>query len=43
MYTEALNYYDGDTKCVGFIAYGDSTNEKRPVIVIVHAFEGAMS
>ena len=40
MHTETLNYQDGDTTLSGYVAFDDSHKEKRPLVMVCHAFEG---
>ena len=40
MFSQALEYQDGDTRCVGHIAYDDNQQDPRPCVIVVHAFEG---
>lgn len=40
MFSQALEYQDGDTRCVGHLAYDDSHQNPRPCVIVVHAFEG---
>lgn len=40
MHTSEFSYHDNDTLCHGYIAYDDSHTGVRPVVMIVHAFEG---
>ncbi|MBX7257053.1 MAG: dienelactone hydrolase family protein [Candidatus Hydrogenedentes bacterium] len=38
--TESVEYKDGDTLLEGYIAYDDASTDKRPGILIVHAWWG---
>lgn len=38
--TQTLEYKVGDTTCKGYLAYDDSTDAKRPGIIIVHEWWG---
>jgi dienelactone hydrolase len=38
--TQTVEYKAGDTTCRGFVAYDDSSNDKRPVVLIVHEWWG---
>lgn len=38
--TEAVEYYDGKTPLEGFVAFDDSWQGQRPVVVIVHQWMG---
>ncbi len=40
MFNQDIEYKDGDTRCIGHIAYDDSHSEPRPCVLVVHAFEG---
>jgi dienelactone hydrolase len=40
MHISDLSYQDGDTTCVGYLAYDDTHTHQRPVVMICHAFEG---
>jgi dienelactone hydrolase len=35
-----LHYNDGTTRCSGFLAYDDKNSEKRPAVIIAHAWRG---
>ena len=38
--TRTFEYKDGDTVCVGFLAYDDSVSSARPAVLINHAWGG---
>src|SRR5690242_17060086 len=38
--TESVEYRHGDTTCEGFIAYDDSSKEKRPGVLVAHDWTG---
>jgi len=38
--TKTVHYSEGSTELEGFIAYDDSTQAKRPVVLIVHEWKG---
>ena len=40
MKTETIEYKVGDTTCKGYLAYDDSTDAKRPGIIVVHEWWG---
>jgi len=40
MHTEKISYLQGETKCIGFLAYDDQVKPKRPAVLIVHAWRG---
>ncbi len=40
MFSQDLEYQDGDTRCIAHVAYDDSHNKPRPCVLVVHAFEG---
>lgn len=40
MHCEDFEYQAGETRCLGYLAYDDSHKGKRPVVMVVHAFEG---
>ncbi|MDF1795624.1 MAG: dienelactone hydrolase family protein [Coxiellaceae bacterium] len=40
MFSQDLEYHDGDTRCIGHLAYDDSHDKARPCVLVVHAFEG---
>jgi len=40
MQTETLTYFHDDLPCQGFLAYDESSQAKRPVILIAHTFRG---
>src|SRR5450432_1497734 len=37
---KTIEYQAGDTTCKGYIAYDDSTTDKRPAVVVVHEWWG---
>ena len=43
MYTEAVEYKHGGTVLEGYLAYDDPSTEKRPGVVVVHAWMGPNS
>lgn len=38
--TEAVNYKQGDTKLVGYLAYDDTLKSARPAVLVVHEWWG---
>lgn len=40
MHTENWIYQEGETRCVGYVAYDDSHDRSRPVVLVSHSFEG---
>jgi len=40
MHTELLKYTDGDTTCHGYVADDDNDREKRPCVLVSHAWGG---
>ncbi len=40
MYTEKMTYFHDETPCIGFIAYDNQIQTKRPVVLVVHAWRG---
>jgi len=38
--TETLEYWDGDTKLVGYLAYDDSAETRRPGVLVFHEWWG---
>lgn len=40
MYTETIDYQDGDTALEAYVAYDNVINEKRPTVLIAHAWAG---
>jgi dienelactone hydrolase len=40
IYTENVEYHDGDTVLEGYLAYDDASEEKRPGVLVVHAWMG---
>lgn len=40
MYTNVVEYYEGNTLLKGFIAYDDSSSHKHPAILIAHDWSG---
>jgi dienelactone hydrolase len=40
MKTQTIEYKVGDTTCKGYLAYDDSTDAKRPGVIIVHEWWG---
>src|SRR6478752_7230098 len=40
IHTENVEYKNGDVLLQGYIAYDDSTQEKRPGVLIVHQWKG---
>jgi len=40
MHTEDIEYTDGETDMVGFVAHDPSIKGKKPAVIVVHAFEG---
>jgi dienelactone hydrolase len=40
MKTQTIEYKVGDTTCKGYLAYDDSTDAKRPGIIVVHEWWG---
>ncbi len=40
LHTEAIAYRQGDTVLEGYLAYDNSVKEKRPGVLIVHAWKG---
>jgi dienelactone hydrolase len=40
MYTEKLSYEVNGKEFIGFVAYDETIQEKMPVVLIVHAFDG---
>ncbi|MBI1344949.1 dienelactone hydrolase family protein [bacterium] len=38
--TKTIKYKDGDTECVGFLAYDDAVTGKRPGVLVVHEWWG---
>ncbi len=40
MHTETVEYTDGDITCKGYVAYSQPDDEKRPCVIISHAWGG---
>lgn len=40
MKCEYINYSSDDTECRGFLAYNDKINDKKPCILVAHAWNG---
>ena len=40
IYTQAVDYKDGDTALEGYLAYDDATSDPRPGVLIVHEWKG---
>ncbi len=40
IHTESVEYRDGDTVLEGYLAYNDATKDKRPGVLVVHAWMG---
>lgn len=40
MHTETIDYQDGDTQLEAYIAYDNTSKEKRPTILIAHTWAG---
>src|SRR5829696_4183518 len=40
MKTQTIEYKVGDTTCKGYLAYDDSTDAKRPGVIVVHEWWG---
>lgn len=40
VHTELVEYKQGDTVCEGYLAYDDSTTDKRPGVLVVHEWTG---
>lgn len=40
MHTERIPYLQGETKCLGFLAYDDRVKAKQPAILVSHAWRG---
>lgn len=38
--SESVTYYDGDTRCVGYLAYDDSLPSPGPAVLVVHEWWG---
>ncbi len=38
--TKTVEYKAGDTVCEGYLAYDDATNDRRPGVLVVHAWKG---
>jgi dienelactone hydrolase len=40
MRTERLDYVDGETVCEGFVAYDETTERRRPCVLVAHSWAG---
>ncbi|MBS0629477.1 MAG: dienelactone hydrolase family protein [Verrucomicrobia bacterium] len=40
MHTEKIPYFHGETKCVGFLAYDDNVQGRRPAVLVSPAWRG---
>ncbi len=43
LHTEKVNYKDGKTPLVGYLAYDDAAQGKRPAVIVVHEWMGLNS
>lgn len=40
MHSEIVEYYDGDTLLKGYLAYNKNTSQKKPAVIVAHAWRG---
>lgn len=40
MHKEFIDYQAGNIRCKGYASYDSSTNDKRPVVIVAHAWRG---